>query len=60
MSAAEVIDQLKKLGPEDRRKVRSYLEEECRPVEQSVSGEFKQIANRVFTQNEELFRKLAQ
>lgn len=60
MSAAEVIDQLKKLSPEDRRAVRSYLNDDRLEVEQQVPEEFKQIANRVFTRNEELFRKLAQ
>jgi len=76
MSAAEVIEQIKKLTPEELSEVRSCLDRLCETVKKvgslenagaatsaakSIpSDEFKAIAAEVFDKNEELFRKLAQ
>jgi hypothetical protein len=63
MSAAEIIEQIKQLPPEERREVFSLVHEmEKEPVvaESEVSPEFRRLADQVFNRNEELFRKLAQ
>lgn len=60
MSAVEVIEQIKRLPPEEWGKVMSYMERNAPQPEPAVSDEFKAIAGKVFSQNEELFRKLAQ
>jgi hypothetical protein len=57
MSATEVIEEIKQLPPEERRKVAAYIRES---ESASVSNEFKRIADDVFKTNDELFRKLAQ
>jgi mRNA-degrading endonuclease RelE of RelBE toxin-antitoxin system len=58
MSATEVIEEIKQLPPEEQRKVAAFIHEiESRD---EVSEEFKRIADKVFTTNDELFRKLAQ
>lgn len=59
MSAAEVIEQIKKLPPEEYGKVMSFMEKNAPQPEPAVSDQFKAIAGKVFSQNEELFRKLA-
>jgi hypothetical protein len=57
MSATEVIEEIKQLPPEERRKVVAYIHQ----LETGeVSEEFKRIADEVFKTNDELFRKLAQ
>jgi hypothetical protein len=58
MSAAEVIEEIKQLPPEEQRKVADFLRQTDLTGE--VSEEFKRIADEVFTTNEELFHKLAQ
>ncbi len=60
MSAAEVIEQIKKLPPEERRKVCSFVVTEFADNRTVPDDEFKAIAAKVFDRNEELFRKLAQ
>lgn len=60
MSASEVIEQIKKLPPDEWGKVRSFMEKHAPEPRPAVSGEFKKIAGKVFSQNKELFRKLAQ
>jgi len=63
MSAAEIIEQIKQLSPEERREVFSLvhdLEREPAAAEDGVSPEFRRLADKVFNRNEELFRKLAQ
>jgi len=57
MSAAEVIEEIKQLPPEEWRKVAAYIH---KSETGEVSEEFKRIADEVFKTNEELFRKLAQ
>jgi len=57
MSAVEVIEEIKQLPREEQRKVADFVREMDSPGE--VSGEFKRIADEVFTTNDELFRKLA-
>jgi hypothetical protein len=59
MSATEVIEEIKQLPPEERRKVAAYIHE-LETAGGEVSEEFKRIADEVFRKNDELFRKLAQ
>jgi hypothetical protein len=58
MSATEVIEEIKQLPPEERRKVAAYIYK--METSGEVSEEFKRIADEVFKTNDELFRKLAQ
>ncbi len=61
MSAAEVIEQIRKLPPAEQEKVAEFvrhLNEE--PNKRAVSEEFKRTAEQAFATNAELFRKLAQ
>lgn len=63
MSAAEIIEQIKKLPQQEQQKVVEYIhsvENAGEPGGAVVSNEFKQVADKVFTTNAELFRKLAQ
>jgi hypothetical protein len=57
MSASEVIEEIKQLPPEERRKVAAYIRES---ESTGVSKEFKGMADEIFKTNDELFRKLAQ
>ena len=64
MSAVEVIEQIKRLPREEQQKVAAFLDEIAKPqaapiTKTPVSGEFKRVADEVFTTNAELFRKLA-
>jgi hypothetical protein len=58
MSASEVIEEIKQLPPEERRKVAAYVRE--METTGKVSDGFKGMADEVFKTNDELFRKLAQ
>jgi len=65
MSANEVIEEIKKLPPEEQQKIAAFLREisvSNAPVKSDakVSETFERVANEVFTTNAELFRKLAQ
>ncbi len=64
MSATEIIEQIKKLPPEEQQKIAAFLDEfgktsDAKP-DTKVSESFKSVADKVFTTNAELFRKLAQ
>lgn len=62
MNAIEVIEQIKLLPREERRKIAAILDAmdaQEKPTTE-VSEEFKRVADEVFTTNAELFRKLAQ
>jgi len=59
MSAAEVIEEIKKLSPRDREVVGEFLRELSTREPSRVSDEFKRVADEVFATNSELFRKLA-
>jgi len=56
MSATEVIEEFKQLPLEEQRKVAAFIQ---KFEAGEVSEEFKRVADRVFTTNDELFRKLA-
>ena len=65
MSAAEVIEQIKKLPQEEQQKVAHFIHaaENSGALQKpgpKVSDEFKRMADDMFTTNTELFRKLAQ
>jgi hypothetical protein len=65
MSAAEIIELIKKLPPEERAEVFAFAEEAKaqtpqRPVRYIPLDEAKRVADKIFTENEELFRRLAQ
>jgi hypothetical protein len=64
MSAAEVIEQIKKLPAEEVRAIRDYLQNEGNPGTDSVEyvplNEVKRAADEMFNRYPELFRKLAQ
>lgn len=63
MSATEVIEQIKKLPREEQQKVVAFIhaaEDSGALQGPKVSEEFKRVADKVFTTNAELFRKLAQ
>jgi len=66
MSAAEIIEEIKKLPREEQQKVAAFVDaakvtgKKAQASEQNVGEEFKQVADEVFTTNAELFCKLAQ
>ncbi len=66
MSAAEVIEQIKKLPRAEQLKVTAFVRaaESAGVLASDSVGEvgedFKQMADEMFTTNAELFRKLAQ
>lgn len=67
MSAVEVIDQIKKLPPEEQEKVFAFVDgaraaEAAPQTEVSFigRGEARTIRERIFKSNAELLRKLAQ
>jgi hypothetical protein len=63
MSAAEVIEQIKKLPPEEKAKVVNFAISQSIHAPASgtdVGDDFKQTAQKVFATNADLFRKLAQ
>ena len=59
MSAAEVIEEIKKLPVEEQKKVFAYIKSQ-EETAADISDGFKQMAGEMFNKNEELFRKLAQ
>ena len=59
MSATEVIQEIKQLPREEQQKVADFVRQMVESHGE-VSEEFKRIADKVFTTNDELFRKLAQ
>ena len=72
MTAAEIIELIKKLPPDEKAEVIAFLmnkEEEAGRVEEAAvereirfitDGEFEKLAPRIFTENRELLRRLAQ
>jgi len=65
MSAAEIIELIKKLPPEERAEVNDYLNKSH--VAQPESGsqfatdaDFDRVAKQVFADNHDLLRRLAQ
>ena len=65
MSAAEIIEQIRKLPREEQQKVVAFVHAaenagELQKPDPKVTDEFKRQANQMFTTNAELFRKLAQ
>lgn len=64
MSAREVIRQIEALPLEEQREVFEFLKKSQESAEPNVRRasveQVKGVANRVFTVNDELFRKLAQ
>ena len=66
MSAAEVIEMIKRLPPEERAEVIAFTlgESAATPLvdapEYLPQAEAERVAERVFAENHELFRRLAQ
>jgi hypothetical protein len=65
MSAAEIIEQIKALPPEEQRKVSSFVrthldETQKLPAEAAASEPIESIATRIFDRYDPLFRKLAE
>jgi hypothetical protein len=64
MSAAEVIELIKKLPPEERVKLREYFSKDpshsAPQVRYIPAADAEKIADKVFTKNAELFRRLAE
>lgn len=64
MSAAEIIELIKKLPPEERAKLREYFSKESSPSAHQVryisTAEGERIADGIFTKHSELFRRLAE
>lgn len=65
MSATEVIEQIKKLPREEQQKVVAFIHaaEDAGALQKpspKITGEFKRMAEEMFTNNAELFRKLAE
>ena len=62
MSAAEIIEQIKRLPPEEKRAVKDFVNGpvEAGPSEESNKTSFNAAADEVFTKYDNLLRKLAQ
>ena len=65
MSAAEIIELIKKLPPEERAEVIAYArngpaEQDERTIRYATDEEFDRARKKVFTENHELLRRLAQ
>ena len=69
MSAAEIIELIKKLSPEERAEVLAFAkngeaETKTPPAERKIryisNEEFEKIAPKIFADNHELLRRLAQ
>lgn len=64
MSAAEIIEMIKMLPPEERAKLREYFSKEPGPSAREIryvpAAEAERIAESVFTKHSELFRRLAE
>jgi hypothetical protein len=65
MSAAEIIEQIKRLPPEDKRAVKDFVNSEenaASPssVEYIDRSALERTAQEIFKEHKELFRKLAQ
>ena len=65
MSAAEIIEQIKRLPAEDQQKIRQFINSGgAQPAAKSVEfiprTDFESAANEIFKKYDMLFRKLAQ
>ena len=67
MSAIEVINEVRALPLEEQEQVFNFLQDTLRPQGQSegevkyaVDADFKKAADKVFRENDNLFRRLAQ
>ena len=64
MSAAEIIEQIKALPPEERREVSRFvhtqLDVQSLSAEVAASEPIESIATRIFDRYDPLFRKLAE
>jgi hypothetical protein len=63
MSAAEVIELIKKLPPQERAEVVAFVKNESLEtsgVKVAPDADFERAAKRVMTENRELLRRLAQ
>ena len=65
MSAAEVIEMIKKLPPKERAEVDSFLAETRASIQETsdrfaTDADFDRAAKQVFADNHELLRRLAQ
>ena len=63
MSAAEIIEQIKRLPLEEQRQVKDFLTAKAEPeteVKYADDATFKKAADEVFTKYDNLLRKLAQ
>lgn len=64
MSAAQIIEQIKALPVNEQVKVREFVQElastGAHPVSYIDREEAREIAGRIFEENAELFRKLAE
>ena len=62
MSATQIIAQIEQLPVEEREKIFRYVAKQAVEARSrsGVDERFRKIADEIFTENEELFRKLAQ
>jgi len=63
MSAAEIIEMIKKLPPQEREQVQAFMNEGeviAGAVQYIKKDEFEKIAPKIFADNRELLRRLAQ
>jgi transcriptional regulator with AAA-type ATPase domain len=67
MSAIEVINEVRELPLEEQEQVLNFLQDKLRPhkltedeVKHAVDADFKKAADKVFRENDNLFRRLAQ
>jgi hypothetical protein len=65
MSAVEIIAMIEKLPPEEQAEVVSYVERRkadpaARTIRYASAAEAESVADQVFRDHKELFRKLAQ
>jgi transcriptional regulator with AAA-type ATPase domain len=66
MSANEVINEVQELSAAEQEQVLNFLEAKLRPrqsaegVKYAVDADFEKAAEKVFRENDDLFRRLAQ
>jgi hypothetical protein len=62
VSAAEIIEQIKQLPPEEQRQVKEFLGSKGEPegVKYADDAAFKKASDEVFAKYDNLLRKLAQ
>lgn len=67
MSAIEVINEVRELPLEEQEQVLNFLQDKLRPhkpaegeVKYAADADFKKAADKVFRENDNLFRRLAQ